>query len=512
VSATRGLARGPLAAEVLAWLALLVCVRQSLRLFEVGALDVRQLLSSDSLFIPDLVGRLRAGHGLAEWSFPHATFLIPDAATWFLIDLFRVRLGVGVVLFAIVQVVATVWVTKWIVGRLVGPWGAPAAIAAWCAVLAWLVVGEVGELADLLKLSHHQGAAVVTLLALGTLSLAVEQGPSLRHVWLLPLVALGTFSDGFVLTCFVVPALAVLLLAVARSEIDRGRRALCCLLLTLAGAVGHALSLTVTHVEQDVGRLRLAGAGDQLQRLGQLIARGDALFFAAVLVSIWLFVRGVSALGHGPGRAAHARGVVDCAPLAAMTANTGALVLTGNIGEALFSRHQLVVLSLVVLAFCRVVAVRDRWVPLAGVVGVGVAVVAAVASAGALAGRPVKVDFGSYRPPLVDCLQGLGVRRGLADFWNARVSTLLSEGALQVDPIDALALPHVWLNDAAVFRQAAPLHEFVVLSRLYPESVRERFGPPQRTAMCGSETVWLYDGTGAVRVTESINRAATSGR
>jgi hypothetical protein len=107
-----------------------------------------------------------------------------------------------------------------------------------------------------------------------------------------------------------------------------------------------------------------------------------------------------------------------------------------------------------------------------------------------------------WRHPLTTCLlakrASLGLEAGLADYWIARPATIDTSWSIQVDQITADGRPYYWGNERWFVESHGdptrpPPYNFIVIDRLDPARLRERFGPPDRTARCGAFTLWIYD-------------------
>ena len=128
-----------------------------------------------------------------------------------------------------------------------------------------------------------------------------------------------------------------------------------------------------------------------------------------------------------------------------------------------------------------------------------------------LATSPVpKSGISSYRPQLVQFLDDLaskeGVRYGLAPYWEARITTLLSKTGLRVYAVDGSLQPFLWVNNIKWYTEAVddrherPPFRFVVLDDPNPafiisrETVVQMFGQPSKELRFQNTRVLVYPG------------------
>ena len=92
----------------------------------------------------------------------------------------------------------------------------------------------------------------------------------------------------------------------------------------------------------------------------------------------------------------------------------------------------------------------------------------------------------------------LDLHAGLAGYWQARPIALATGWTLQVDQITEEGYAYAWGNDVNWYRHSladpkvAPDYNFIVLRRLYPDRIREMYGPPDQVASCGDTEIWIY--------------------
>ncbi|THD68198.1 MAG: hypothetical protein E7813_11210 [Bradyrhizobium sp.] len=97
------------------------------------------------------------------------------------------------------------------------------------------------------------------------------------------------------------------------------------------------------------------------------------------------------------------------------------------------------------------------------------------------------------------CVSDLGLRDGLAGFWQARRIEVMSDWKYQIDPITPDGKALFWGNDLARYRESRfdlsrrPAYRFVVMTDLDPQSIIDQFGEPNEKRSCGLRSVWVYD-------------------
>jgi hypothetical protein len=106
-----------------------------------------------------------------------------------------------------------------------------------------------------------------------------------------------------------------------------------------------------------------------------------------------------------------------------------------------------------------------------------------------------------YTPELVEALmearQGLGLRAGLADYWNAKWITYFSRGSLFVNQLmpDGAIDPAItnldWFAHPGGQVGRTP-YNFIVMQRLSARQIADRFGEPTRTVKLMGIELWLY--------------------
>ncbi len=114
-----------------------------------------------------------------------------------------------------------------------------------------------------------------------------------------------------------------------------------------------------------------------------------------------------------------------------------------------------------------------------------------------------------WENPLSMCLlkerDALGLKAGLAEYWVARPAMVGTGFSLQLDQITRSGDAYLWSNNWTWFDRSyadpsvPPQYNFIVMNEIHESEVRQKFGSPDRIAVCDTFTFWLYDDTAALR-------------
>jgi hypothetical protein len=502
--------------EVVAWLGLLVGLREVFALLEVGVHAQTELFNSDALFAAGLWRDLREGGHLADWHFPHATN-VPDVVAWALLDLVSPSAQWAMVLFGAGQVLGVAWLTRALLVRELGGRAGLLAPAAWATVCFLLGQGRCVEALCAFKPVHHFSVALVGLAAVPLVVRALHPAGRGARVALPLLLGLMTFSDPFAVPTLWAPAVLAVALAWWKEPALRRERGALLLGIVVAGAGGTWLLARLTRDGGGMGTVKLDVMADGLVAAWRTLTalHDDPLDVVAVLGLAscgWLFVRG---LRRSPVTSLEA--TLDLLPLTATLANEALLILTGNLSPTtqvtLLTRYTLVPFVYLVLTLCRLVgpltnhARAGRWVSgLVAAVVVGQGAVLAWQRSG-LARAPLT----AYEPPALTCLEELASQvhfeRGLADYWWARPMTLLNTRGLHVDEVGIDGAPRHWANGLGAHARDGETYNFIVMNHLSSGPVSARYGAPTRVLTCPGAMLWWYAPEATARLNEGLRAA-----
>ena len=102
---------------------------------------------------------------------------------------------------------------------------------------------------------------------------------------------------------------------------------------------------------------------------------------------------------------------------------------------------------------------------------------------------------------------------GLADFWQANTLNAVSRSGLRLNQIRPDGRVQFWGNnafhhfeaEAATGSLRAQRYTFILADGLDPTALRAKFGEPTRTVTVADYEVWLYDETGAQRISSHVD-------
>lgn len=110
-------------------------------------------------------------------------------------------------------------------------------------------------------------------------------------------------------------------------------------------------------------------------------------------------------------------------------------------------------------------------------------------------------ELSDYRPSFVRCLdektRQKEIRNGLAHYWQAKYSSLLSKNNLHIVQVDPYLSPYHWINNLNWYQAD---FEFVIIDKNAPIQykidetwVANRFGQPASTFDCEGSTIFVYN-------------------
>ena len=180
--------------------------------------------------------------------------------------------------------------------------------------------------------------------------------------------------------------------------------------------------------------------------------------------------------------------------LLSVLATTGMTVLSGHFAPRYLGPAMLLLFSTLFLAsmpgLWGITGLRNKWPVLIACMSI-VLIVSAI-------GFGISFRSIRFQHPLAACLtkhaQRYNLHNGLADYWNARPTTLFSANGMLVNPVSADLQPLYWINNYYAFfgAQDSPAYDFIVPERLNAQLIRRRFGVPAAVVRCGPEAIEVY--------------------
>jgi hypothetical protein len=116
--------------------------------------------------------------------------------------------------------------------------------------------------------------------------------------------------------------------------------------------------------------------------------------------------------------------------------------------------------------------------------------------------QPRSPNIFRARLPLIACLDSAGARAGLANYWLARETAILSDRHLQVEQVAPGGDAYLWQNNPYWYGHdrtepsRPPDFRFILLDGLDPDRIASVYGRPERVLDCPGSEVWVY-GDGA---------------
>lgn len=334
----------------------------------------------------------------------------------------------------------------------------------------------------------HTGAI---LLGLAYIAAATAQrlAPSPARVTvMLLLVALGTYSDRLFVLWFVLPVIAVNILARRQWPLHWPTQATVLAVAVLSAAVDSYLRPTGIAIDS----LPLQAPGVWWEGFVAAVTAGKWHLPAVVVLSLAMSVRAIVLLGRPTWtRWTLVEISLAAAQLAALATPlvTGTLVDFSNIRYSL-AAFLLPLVWLVALGFAAssgrrwpvLAAAGAAWITFAASIPYGLAAAAASTAPNAL----------------VTCLLDRGLRDGFGDYWTAKKLIFDSQYRLHLVQLTDLASLYRYNYNDRWFTQRAltgePLSpKFIITSGIRRDELASRFGAPQTSIDCAGHEIWLYD-------------------
>lgn len=477
------------------------------------------LYNADLLYLPALYEAVAAGTDLAEWRLSTAPYFFPDMALFFAVRAISGDMHRAIALFGIAQAALFVGGMAWLSCRIHRDRRSAALVALLAALFFTLLSRLPFAFSLMLASVFHFGVLVALpytlLLALDLLDPPARLGPrrvGLAGALLFALVSLCTASDVLYLVQVSAPLAGAALLA---PRLGLGwRPALRLWALLVAGTIfGQAINQLLVRFPNPIPTE--TGWEAALRTVGQLGAMAADLIapmpLLAPVAAAWLAAAlwvAFGALHQGPRLAPsqRPRALVVWALLGGFALNLAVVIATGKPED----RYLLPAIflpsffgwPLLVRPPAAPAASSPLWRRLhaaampAAAAGLLVANLPAAANLGALAA------YGGYYPPWVRCIdeqaRRLGVREGIAQYWQARPLTLLSEAGVRAAPVGDRLIPFHWVNSLADFRRSfdfalVDTTTFPPAYRISEPFLRAEFGPPAAVAICDTDRILAYN-------------------
>ena len=421
------------------------------------------LFQSDALYMPALYRDIvQHGGRWIDWRLPPAPYFFPDLALYFgwnaVLGDFRLAIialaGTQVALFALGGQLLMRAIDREALLPQIAAVLLPAGLMLACPEPAlWMLLS-----------AHHFGGVLVGLFALASAIVFAREGQRWLGVALAVLCGLAGASDALFLVSFAAPAGLALWRA-------RARRAT--LVVALSSLIGWGLPPALYLRYRVHGVPWKLQPGTSVETLEEMVRRASES--PLLLVVGWCLAVAVVAVRWRQNV------VLAATALGSVLAVTGAMALTGMNDP----RYLVAPLFVPLVAACAAL----RKVPRGEVVALTLVAVGLVATG---CPGPQPNPLHRYTTPLVTCLDGLGARRGISDYWRAKQVSMLSATGLELHQVMPSGEPYHWINNKTWY-VPGPAYELAVTTELDRAAVLARFGDPSRTVTCAGEEVLLYD-------------------
>lgn len=482
--------------------------------------------NSDSLYLPALYADVVNGNNLSQWNLPPSSYIFPDALLFFAASAMTPSLQAATLAFGITQylifALGLMLLAKQILPRpyrSLGP--GLIALSSNCFILSLKNLEFYSQM--IFVSAHHFGVVMITPYVLAiTCKEISESSMSIRLICILcALSFLTTLSDWLYLIQVAVPLAASLAIFQRLKKIDL-RRALviaCALIAPSLFGLGASLLYIWNHPQLVTYMQRLQPIDSSFRQLATSLTSIPP--YHAILAIIFLGICTFIVAKTLTPIFLHKAPVVDSdgalLPIyffVAFSVNVAAVTASGIFADRDGFRYFLPVLILSgfwglpfivtipeTKSLDRIVekrlhplfTVKFEWA-VAGALGVGIFL-----TWSAIDWQGFIFD---YYPGYIQCINEktstLGIKYGIANYWQARPISLLSQSNLHVVQVNRDLSPYHWINNSAEY---AIKPEFVVIDSSFPEDypfrldenlITSRFGKPDAAFRCDRSIIVVY--------------------
>ncbi len=487
---------------------------------------VRALDSSDMLAFPARCQSLMQGERILGWNFGAASFLAPDMAVYFPLSLLIPNFRVALVIFGMLQILAALAGFALLEATaLPESRNNPLRLFVFVALLAYVAQDRAYlGLKILMGIGHHAGAFISLLFALWLLLRMIGRETDRRSLLanglaLFLLTVLTTVSDALFLVQLVAPAVAALALMWLFALVSGRRLALLSATLTAAALSGRLIynrffmrpelgvyfSLSFSHVSRslDVVLALLQESGGMHILLGLFILL--SIGACGVLLLVLILRPRLQRAGMDGNLA-----FLSTFMIFLCLSNLSAILLSSNVsGWDALARYTIPValLPLLLLSPLAQYALQALAVDISRPVRLALLLVLPLLLVLTVQKSANVVRLAGYCPKWVSELDQEFAKRnlklGLAQYWQARPVSFFSRQGVQVDQVTSSLQPFLWdiyphsyqrpfqfiITDEAAAKRTP---EYKTAYYLDAERIVARFGPPDETFTCGTNTVRVY--------------------
>jgi hypothetical protein len=468
------------------------------------------IVNSDAMYLPALYRDLfLEGGDIGEWFLTPSPYFFPDMPLYFLSRFVAGNLYDAIYLYMVFQVFLTFLCVTWIYKKvLADTWGG-VAVANACVFIPVSMLGVFfwGPFKNILLSAHHFSALLV---GLGILALCAEhvRGTGRVYVQLTVIVLLSfvmTVSDMVFTVWISIPIAGSAVLLWLCGWLSAGRTWMLVAGLGGSSIIAAVIGRLLSRV--DVQGLYLCMSFDNLMtittknlwKLHDLVLYKTWIVVVAVLClySIWWIRRnwrGKGTFPKDPYLSFLICVTVICIILSALIFSTAGMRTT----------RYYIAPAILPIIFAPLLLVDDprrrkaltgRW----GLVAITLCCLSVMGGGAILnAGKPMPGTFPSPITMCVDELAGkLGVERGLATYWQAKHTSMLSGKSVRVVQVSALLKPYYWITSDAWYDE--PFDFIIVHNEAEPgykidtQRMKAIYGEPALVEECGDSTIYVYE-------------------
>jgi hypothetical protein len=471
------------------------------------------LYNSDALYLPSLYNDVIRGNELLMWNLPPSPYIFPDMLLYFCIRAIATDIHTAAIAFGIVQYLIFILGLIFLAKHTFHP--APDML-----VLELIVLMGVAFIFALTQMEYHVqlifasafhfGIVLVAPFVLGIVQkLRVEPRPDTYFLWVLYGISfLTTVSDWLYLVQITFPLVCCLLILYRLTKKNSQGTFTVIRALILASVLGLGVSL-INVWSHPVSLVYLSRTSTREEAFAQLInaVKSIPLFHVSLLILFFgtcIFSSVKTIIEARPHRNPLINFECSFLPLyfiIAFVVNVTAIIVSGKFVDSNGFRYLLPWLTFPAFwGFPFIISIPKsfsyrlfKWV----VIGVlGLSIVFAVKFAGH------SLPY-VYYPPHIECmdkeLSQYGSLYGVANYWQARPTSMLSRSNLQVVQVTRDLTPYYWINNSAWYGIEP---KFAIIDLSLPENdplhldeklITSRFGNPTATFLCGQSKVLVYN-------------------
>lgn len=470
--------------------------------------------NSDSLYLPALYADMIHGNNLAQWNLPPSSYLFPDMVLYFILRAYTPNLQAAAVAFGITQylifALGLMLLAKQLLPRVYGSI-IPALIALMSLCFTFSLTNLEFYIQMIFVSAHHFGIVLVIPFVLAiTHTLMSESKLNLPIICLLSALSfLTALSDWLYLVQLAIPLVASLAILHKLKKTDLKRILVIASAILAPSLIGQGASLFYIwdHPQLVAYMLRPQPIDSSIQQLAASLTTIPlyhsilavvflgicAFIFARVIARI--FLRQASGLDLGIA-------LLPTYFFLAFIINTVSVIGSGIFADRDGFRYFLPVLIFsgfwgLPFIVPPIKAIKPIFFE-SGVTGALVLLI--LVGWGNIDSQGFIFD---YYPPFIQCIDEktstLGIRYGIADYWQARPISLLSHNNLQVVQVNHDLSPYHWINNSAEYKTEP---EFAVIDARFPENypfrldenlITSRFGKPDAMFECEDNRILVYD-------------------